>query len=303
MNELGRERPAAQPAAAAAVPAAPVARQEPAPVACARARPIPPATMPVRPAPAAMPSELAPGSLRRRRRLRPRTDAGPRTDAEPPRRRPAVRPPAAAPASVSEPRIVERPSRRPRPPQAPAAAATRWTGLPPPRLPPPPPRPPPAARAAFDWESLVGVKLFSAIAGRRARRRRRVLPALLDRGTAGCSRRSAWRSASSSRIALLVVCELKAARRYPATANALDAAAIAILFATFFAAHALWNLIPALVAFGLLAMVTAARRAAVDPARVALHRGARPARRLCHAGAALDRGEPARSRSSRICCC
>ena len=57
-------------------------------------------------------------------------------------------------------------------------------------------------------------------------------------------------------IALLVVCELKAARRYPATANAMDAAAIAILFATFFAAHALWNLIPALVAFGLLAVVT-----------------------------------------------
>jgi hypothetical protein len=57
--------------------------------------------------------------------------------------------------------------------------------------------------------------------------------------------------------ALLVVCDLKAARRYPATANAMDAAAIAILFATFFAAHALWHLIPAAVAFGLLALVTA----------------------------------------------
>ena len=58
-------------------------------------------------------------------------------------------------------------------------------------------------------------------------------------------------------IALLVVCELKAARQYPVTANALDAAAIAILFATFFAAHALWNLIPALLTFALLAAVTA----------------------------------------------
>ena len=58
-------------------------------------------------------------------------------------------------------------------------------------------------------------------------------------------------------IALLVVCDLKAARRYPVTANALDAAAIAILFSTFFAAHALWHLIPAGVAFGLLALVTA----------------------------------------------
>jgi uncharacterized membrane protein len=58
-------------------------------------------------------------------------------------------------------------------------------------------------------------------------------------------------------IALLVLCDLKAARRYPVTANALDAAAIAILFATFFAAHALWYLIPSSVAFGMLALVTA----------------------------------------------
>src|SRR5262249_10319182 len=58
-------------------------------------------------------------------------------------------------------------------------------------------------------------------------------------------------------IALLVVCELKAARRYRVTANALDAAAIAILFATFFAAHALWDLIPASAAFALLTLVTA----------------------------------------------
>jgi hypothetical protein len=34
-------------------------------------------------------------------------------------------------------------------------------------------------------------------------------------------------------IGLLLTCELKAARRYPATANAMDASAIAILFATF----------------------------------------------------------------------
>jgi len=57
--------------------------------------------------------------------------------------------------------------------------------------------------------------------------------------------------------ALLVLCELKAARRYLVTANAMDAAAIAILFSTFFAAHALWNLIPAAAAFVLLALVTA----------------------------------------------
>ena len=61
----------------------------------------------------------------------------------------------------------------------------------------------------------------------------------------------------SSSVVLLVLCELKAAREYPATANALDGAAIAILFATFFAAHALWNLIPASATFVLLAIVTA----------------------------------------------
>ncbi len=58
-------------------------------------------------------------------------------------------------------------------------------------------------------------------------------------------------------VMLLVLCEMKAARGYPATANALDAAAIAILFSTFFAAHALWNLIPSLVTFVLLGVVTA----------------------------------------------
>ena len=58
-------------------------------------------------------------------------------------------------------------------------------------------------------------------------------------------------------VALLVACEMKAARKYPVTANALNAAAIAILFATFFAAHALWNLIPSLVTFVLLGIVTA----------------------------------------------
>jgi len=56
---------------------------------------------------------------------------------------------------------------------------------------------------------------------------------------------------------LLVVCEWKAARRYEVTANALDAAGIAILFSTFFAAHALWHLIGAIPTFGLMAMVTA----------------------------------------------
>jgi uncharacterized membrane protein len=56
--------------------------------------------------------------------------------------------------------------------------------------------------------------------------------------------------------ALLVVCELKAARKYAVTANALDAAGIAILFASFYSARALWDLIPATTTFALLILVT-----------------------------------------------
>jgi uncharacterized membrane protein len=117
-------------------------------------------------------------------------------------------------------------------------------------VPPEPPAPP------FDWESLVGVKLFSAIAG--------VALVIAAMSFLRYSLQQGWLQPPvrvligvAVAVALLVVCELKAARRYAATANALDAAAIAILFATFFSAHALWNLIPALVAFALLAAVTA----------------------------------------------
>src|SRR5207247_7558663 len=58
-------------------------------------------------------------------------------------------------------------------------------------------------------------------------------------------------------VGLLVGCELKVARSYSTTANALDASGIAILFSTVYASFALWHLIPAAAAFGLLALVTA----------------------------------------------
>ena len=78
----------------------------------------------------------------------------------------------------------------------------------------------------FDWENLVGVKLFSGIAG----------IALVLAAVFFLRYRSTGLAAPPVRVAigiivataLLVVCELKAARRYPVTANALDAAAIAI---------------------------------------------------------------------------
>ena len=147
------------------------------------------------------------------------------------------------------------------------------------------------AAAAFDWESLIGVKLAAPLAGIAL-----VVAAVFF---LKYSIEAGWlqppvRVAIGILVAtaLLVVCEMKAARRYPATANAMDAAAIAILFATFFAAHALWDLIPSLVTFGLLAMVTADRGAAVDQARIAVHRGTGPARRLRDAGTPVDGREP-----------
>ena len=121
-----------------------------------------------------------------------------------------------------------------------------------------PPLPPPSetGSSGFDWESLVGVKLFSAIAG--------IALLLAAVFFLRYSVEHGWLQPPVRvgigiivAIALLAACELSAARNYPLTANAMDASAIAILFATFFAAHALWNLIPGVVAFALLALVTA----------------------------------------------
>lgn len=152
---------------------------------------------------------------------------------------------------------------------APAEAQLAQTDGPADPLPNSPPSPPPppaggfAAAAggggrtwAFDWESLVGVRLFSWIAGIAL-----VLAALfflrysIDQGWLTAPVRMALGLVTG--IGLLVGCELKAARRYPVTANALDAAGVAILYATLWASHAVWNLVGALAAFGFLALVTA----------------------------------------------
>jgi hypothetical protein len=135
---------------------------------------------------------------------------------------------------------------------------------PPGEAPPAPPRPPRPAAAAippappsepFDWEQLIGVKLFSWIAG-----------AALALGAVFFLRYSVQQGwlrpeirmglGLATGIGLLIACEMKAARNYSQTANALDASGIAILFASVYASFALWHLLPALVAFGLLFLVT-----------------------------------------------
>ena len=163
-----------------------------------------------------------------------------------------IRPAASQSAASSQAAKVD----SPRPPQL----ASPPVPPPPPRRPapafePPEPPPPPAPSWAFDWEQLVGVKLFSAIAGIAL-----VFAAVfflrysMDQGWLQPPVRVVIGIIVA--IALLAVCELKAARKYPITANAMDAAAIAILFSTFFAAHSLWNLISGGTAFALLGLVT-----------------------------------------------
>ncbi len=158
-----------------------------------------------------------------------------------------------------------------KPPVAPPSAALKAPPAPPPHSPPPaiarpttpaaPPPPPSTPFASspsprFDWEGLVGVKMFSAVAGIAL-----VFAAVfflrhsIDRGWLAPPIRVAIGTLVG--VALLLVCELKAARRYAVTANALDAAAISILFSTFYAAHALWQLTSGGVTFGLLGLVTA----------------------------------------------
>ena len=198
---------------------------------------------------------------------------------------PPAPPPPATPPTAMPPRPTA-PARRPKlvpelvpatlrakirdvldPPRGAAAGTAGATGSasggpgssppPPPSGPPPaPPEPPTAGRPSFDWEGLIGVKLFSWIAGLAlALAGVFFLRYSVEHGFLEPPVRMAIGIVVG--VGLLVGCELKAARRYPQTANALDGAGIAILFSTFFAAHALWHLIPALGAFALLATVTA----------------------------------------------
>jgi uncharacterized membrane protein len=122
--------------------------------------------------------------------------------------------------------------------------------------PPHPPRPTPIPHKPFDWESLIGVKLFSWIAGIAL-----VLAALfflsysVEHGWLSPPVRASLGLATG--IMLLLACELRVARNYAFAANAMDGAGIAILYATLFAMHALWHLLPASAVFVLMLVVTA----------------------------------------------
>ena len=170
---------------------------------------------------------------------------------------PVVAIPPPPPVPVPPPRAAEPPPRAPRPPARAPEPPLRLPPLPErdePRRPTPPPRLP--SLPAIDWESFVGVKLFSWVAAVAL-----VFAAVfflrysIEHGWLGPRIRAAIGLLVG--VGLLAACELRAARRYPVTANALDASGIAILFATLFAAHALWDLIGRVPAFALMGLVTA----------------------------------------------
>src|SRR5439155_16485075 len=122
------------------------------------------------------------------------------------------------------------------PPPAPAVEPAREPGAaePPPRRTPPPAPPASPPQPAIDWESLVGVKLFSWIAGVAL-----VFAAVfflrysIEHGWLSPTVRATLGLLTGT--VLLVICELRVARDYTFTANAMHGAGIAILYATLFA--------------------------------------------------------------------
>ena len=158
----------------------------------------------------------------------------------------AAAPAATPPALPAHPPVPPAPIPRPEPPLPPAPPVSGPSG---PASPLPPSQP-------FDWESLVGIKLFSYVAG----------IALLIAAVAFLrySMDHGWlRPAVRMSIGilvgmgLLVACETRRAQAYAVTAHSLTAAGIAMLFSTFYASASLWHLLPPWMAFLLMALVTA----------------------------------------------
>ncbi len=162
--------------------------------------------------------------------------------APPPVAPPPEAPPAVEPIAARETAEPPQPAAAPPPPPEPAP--------PPPVTPPRPPKPP------FDWESLIGVKLFAGIAGVAL-----VLAAIflirysVEQGWLRPAVRAAIGIITGS--VLIWVCELRIARPYKYTANAMHGAGIAILYATFFAMYVRWHLVAASVVFPMMVLVTA----------------------------------------------
>lgn len=171
---------------------------------------------------------------------------------------------ATAASTAAPPPVVSAPPPAPpeRPPLVAAPASSAVTIPKPPATPPPPappspkpPQPPRPEGPGFDWEGLLGVRGAAWVGGIAL-----VVSAILfakfaiDRNLI----------TPELRIALLVLvglgclvgAEASLRRGYATTANAVSGAGVAILYAAFFAAHALYALLPVLPTFVLMALVT-----------------------------------------------
>lgn len=141
---------------------------------------------------------------------------------------------------------------------APPPAVARPRAEPP--IAPPPPRPSSRESAPpgrpFDWETLIGVKFFAIVAS---------LALFLAGGFfVSYSMEHGWLTPPIqfaigivAGITCLLIGEWKGSRRYTWTADALDAAGIALLYVVFFAAFARWHLIGTTPAFALFVLTTA----------------------------------------------
>lgn len=178
--------------------------------------------------------------------------------ASPPLRSDAEVPaPAAAPPSRPSPTPIPvvRPAMPPPVVPAPPRAA-------PPEIAPdlrtePPPIPAPSAptEPRFDWENLLGLKGAAWLGG----------IALVIAGIflAKMAYEAGFFSPTLRAAAMilagvggLVWAEISLRRGYVTTANAVSGAAIAVLYTAFYAAHALWHLLPLGVTFLMMALVT-----------------------------------------------
>lgn len=170
------------------------------------------------------------------------------------RDKPAVESKVAAPLPAAPPDPKPVPP-EPAPTVLPPAPARVAPPEPAPEVAPIPPRAAPPAPPAFDWESLLGVRGAAWVGGIAV-----VVSAILfleyafDRNLITPELRVAL--AVVAGVGALLGAELSLRRGYATTANAVSGAGIAILYAAFFAAHALYDLIPLVPTFALMALVT-----------------------------------------------
>ena len=115
--------------------------------------------------------------------------------------------------------------------------------------------PPAPAAPRFDWESLLGLKGAAWLGG--------ITIVIAGIFLAKMAYEAGYFSPTVRVAAMilagcggLVWAELSLRRGYATTANAVSGAAIAILYIAFYAAHALWHLLPIGLTFAMMALVT-----------------------------------------------